>query len=911
MKVPNQHPRLIVPEVVQTSAMDCGPASLKCVLEGFGIPVSYGRLREACQTDVDGTSIDTVEEVAMQLGLDAEQVMVPADYLLLQKTGALPAIVVVRLPNGVTHFVVVWRRLGRFVQVMDPATGRRWPVCEQFLSSLYIHAMPVLASAWLQWARSDQFIHPLREKMNTVGLTQSRLDNLLDFAVLGESWQPLAALEASTRTVEGMVRSRGLSRGKQAARVLEHLFDNARQNTPEAAKALPSEYWTVRALPPGPSGEEKVLLRGAVLVHVRGQSAARLDAASATIQKPNTDPLSPELVAALEEPPSRPGRELLRLLRADGAVSPIALGSALFLAATGVMVEALLFRSLLSIGGELGLAGQRIAAMGALVGFVAALLLLEFPIAAGLLRMGRHLESRLRIAFLQKIPRLGDRYFHSRLNSDMAERSHLIHRIRLLPQLGGELLRSSFELILTAAGIIWLDPGTAPIAILAAVFALALPLLAQPLLAERDLRLRSHVGALSRFYLDAFLGLVPIRTHGAERAMRREHESLLVEWGQAGLGLQRLVVWIEGLQFITGFALAAWLLLNHIGRFGESGGTLLLVYWALSLPVLGQQVAIIAWQYPAHRNVTLRLLEPMGAREEVGTNQPRETQKSTCVAGPVRSGRGISLSLEKMSVRVAGHTILHDIDLKVGAGEHVAVVGVSGAGKSSLVGVLLGWHRPAEGSVLVDGVSLDGERLEKLRQKTAWVEPAVQLWNRSLFDNLRYGLTADTLPSGVLLEQANLRELVEALPEGLQTELGEGGALVSGGEGQRVRLARAFLKPGVSLAILDEPFRGLDRRQRRELLARARKHWQEVTLICITHDVGETLAFPRVLVVERGRIVEDGVPGELASAPSSRYRTMLEAEDAVREELWSSSEWRTLRLEEGRLTETGKSGAVA
>ncbi len=67
--------RLIVPEVVQTSNMDCGPAALKSLLEGFGIPVNYGRLREACQTGVDGTSIDTIEEVANQLGLQAEQIM--------------------------------------------------------------------------------------------------------------------------------------------------------------------------------------------------------------------------------------------------------------------------------------------------------------------------------------------------------------------------------------------------------------------------------------------------------------------------------------------------------------------------------------------------------------------------------------------------------------------------------------------------------------------------------------------------------------------------------------------------------------------------------------------------------------------------------------------------------------------
>src|SRR5215213_134553 len=99
----------LAPEVIQTSAMDCGPAALKCLLEGFGIPVSYGRLREACQTSVDGTSIDTLETLAQTLGLEAEQVMMPVDHLLLPEADALPAIVVLRLPSCLTHFVVVWR----------------------------------------------------------------------------------------------------------------------------------------------------------------------------------------------------------------------------------------------------------------------------------------------------------------------------------------------------------------------------------------------------------------------------------------------------------------------------------------------------------------------------------------------------------------------------------------------------------------------------------------------------------------------------------------------------------------------------------------------------------------------------------------------------------------------------------
>src|SRR5678816_4758879 len=109
--------RFFAPEVIQTSAMDCGPAALKCLLEGFGVNVSYGRLREACQTSVDGTSIDTLETLAQSLGLDASQILVPVDHLLLPEAEALPALVVMRLPSGLTHFVVVWRVHRGWVQV--------------------------------------------------------------------------------------------------------------------------------------------------------------------------------------------------------------------------------------------------------------------------------------------------------------------------------------------------------------------------------------------------------------------------------------------------------------------------------------------------------------------------------------------------------------------------------------------------------------------------------------------------------------------------------------------------------------------------------------------------------------------------------------------------------------------------
>ena len=116
-------------------------------------------------------------------------------------------------------------------------------------------------------------------------------------------------------------------------------------------------------------------------------------------------------------------------------------------------------------------------------------------------------------------------------------------------------------------------------------------------------------------------------------------------------------------------------------------------------------------------------------------------EPTAAAAGP--AGQGVAIAREGVSVRAGGNTILTDLNLALAPGSHVAIVGPSGAGKSSLVGLLLGWHRPASGRVLVEGRPLDDAHLAWVRQITAWVDPAIQLWNRPLLDNLCYGV-ADT-----------------------------------------------------------------------------------------------------------------------------------------------------------------------
>jgi ATP-binding cassette subfamily B protein len=893
--------RRVVPEVVQSSAMDCGPAALKSFLEGHGVSVSYGRLREACQTDIDGTAIETLEDLSNRLGVPVDQVLLPKDLVLLEEASSLPAIAVFRLPNGNTHFAVVWSVTASVAQIMDPASGRRFISRKQLLHELFEHSMTVPASTWRDWARSQEGTLLFRRQLSELGLGKQAAESLLANARADESYRSLAALDAAIRAVRSMQGASAIGRGSEAESLLATLLMEGRENP----DAIPDGYWSVRPSPDLDNIEEE-------LVEIRGVVVLRR-APKYRKTGPRPRPLPASVQAAKGEAPERPLRTLWGFVSGDGVAGPAALLTAALGAATAIVIEALLFRGFLELAPLFGLSEYRIGIVGALLAFMLVAFSLDLTGVSGEQRIGRRLEARLRLAFQEKIPKLGDRYFHSRLTSDMAERFHNVHLIRKLPPLAGQIARSGFEILLTAAAIVWFEPTTAPIVAVTLGASLAIPLIGQRILHERDGRVRSHTGALSRFYLDALLGLVPLRVHGAEGALVVEHEGLLVQWARARLGLQRAAVVLQSVQFLFGYGLIVTLLMSYLRHSVEPAAILLLAYWALNLPVLGLEIVELAWRYPELRNVTLRATEPLRALEEMDaaplastspTPRTRPARERETPSNRQGEGEGVSLRVEDVSVRVAGHSILEGVSFVVEPGTHVAVVGASGAGKSSLFGLLLGWHFPASGRVLVDGEPLTGERLASVRARTAWVDPAVQIWNRSLVDNLRYGNDVDAVKSlAHVIHQTELHDVLERLPEGLQTKLGEGGGLVSGGEGQRIRLARAFLRENVRLVLLDEPFRGLDRVQRAELLVRARKLWADRTLLCITHDVRETVVFDRVLVVDQGRVVEDDSPKVLARNEDSSYRHLLDSEREL-ESLWSDETWRRWEVRDGQVIET-------
>jgi ATP-binding cassette, subfamily B, bacterial len=209
---------------------------------------------------------------------------------------------------------------------------------------------------------------------------------------------------------------------------------------------------------------------------------------------------------------------------------------------------------------------------------------------------------------------------------------------------------------------------------------------------------------------------------------------------------------------------------------------------------------------------------------------------------------------------------LEDFSLKVSPGETVAVVGPSGAGKSTLFQLAQRFYDPEAGTVRIDGVALTSADPAEFRQRMALVPQDTVLFAASARDNLRYGnWLADDAAIWAAAEQANAAEFLRSLPQGLDTYLGESGARLSGGQRQRIAIARALLRDA-PLLLLDEATSALDAESER-LVQDALEHLMEGrTTIVIAHRLATVRKADRIVVMDQGRIVEEGTHDALSKA---------------------------------------------
>ncbi len=207
---------------------------------------------------------------------------------------------------------------------------------------------------------------------------------------------------------------------------------------------------------------------------------------------------------------------------------------------------------------------------------------------------------------------------------------------------------------------------------------------------------------------------------------------------------------------------------------------------------------------------------------------------------------------------------LHDISLRIAPGETVALVGASGSGKTTLANLIPLLYHPGGGKIFLDGHDIETIKLASLRDNIALVSQDVVLFNDTIAANIAYGRRNQASEAEVVAaaEAANAMEFISAMPEGLQTEVGENGVRLSGGQRQRIAIARALLK-NAPILILDEATSALDSQSEHHVRAALERLMQGRTTLVIAHRLSTIEKADRIVALQKGRIAEIGTHREL------------------------------------------------
>jgi len=291
--------------------------------------------------------------------------------------------------------------------------------------------------------------------------------------------------------------------------------------------------------------------------------------------------------------------------------------------------------------------------------------------------------------------------------------------------------------------------------------------------------------------------------------------------------------------------------------------------------------AMVATIPPLKRLTTVQaqLQKGIAAAESIFTVIDTEKEKDQGTRTVVRASGELEFENVSFQYENSETANLENISLRLPAGSVTALVGHSGSGKTTLAGLIPRFYNYNQGRILLDGYELGEYQLDNLREQIALVSQEVVLFNDSIAGNIAYGALAGADREAIIraARAAHAMEFIEQLPEGIDTRLGESGTLLSGGQRQRLAIARALLKDA-PLLILDEATSALDSESERAIQDALKEVMKDRTTLVIAHRLSTIENADQVIVLRRGRVIEQGTHDELLAqngAYSRLYQTQF------------------------------------